>query len=181
MRIFRLLIPALALLVALVAAPAAHAQQGDPNAGAPAADTLGSTLLNEFNKDFDIVFKAVKTGLESLGYEVNYASKKRMMVETSFKELAKEDNFFDVMEKYGDIPYIRSPGWTVGRTRVTVNFNQMDSNRVEVKVQAVMSGYEGRFTNQWHYWKSNGKIEQSAMDAIVAAVEATDKQTANGQ
>lgn len=178
MRFFRVLIPGVAALLALALSPAAQAQTQPDTTKVLSADSLGSSLLNDFNKDFDVVFKATKVGLEKLGYEVNYASKKRMMMETSFKGIATEDTFFEVMEKLGDIPYIRSPGWTIGRTKVSVTFSQLDTSRVEVKVQAIMSGYEARFTNQWHYWKSNGKIEQQAMDAIVAAVEATDKKSA---
>jgi hypothetical protein len=158
--------------VLLCASPSLRAQTDTAKTPAP-ADSLGSMLLNEYDKDFDVVFKAVKTALEKEGYVVNYASKKKNLIETEFRILANEDNFDDEMEKYGEIPYIRSPGWTTGRTKVTVEFERLDNGKTAVKVQALLSGFEARFTNTWHYWRSNGKIEQAAMDAITAAVEAS--------
>jgi hypothetical protein len=150
-----------------------HAQdQTDTSKATVSADTLGTPLLNEFTKDFDVVFKAAKTGLESAGYIVNYASKKKQQIETEYHQLANEDTFDDTMEKYGDVPYMRSPGWTTGRVKLWVTFEQIDSNRTAVKVLGQLSGYEGRFTNRWHYWRSNGKLEEDAMNAIVQAVEA---------
>jgi hypothetical protein len=164
-------------MLALLAAPALHAQsdstkQADDKVSAP-ADTLGSMLLNEYDKDFDVVFKAVKTALESQGFVVNYASKKRNLIETEFKILANEDTFDDEMAKWGDVPYMRSPGWTIGRVKITVEFERLDNGKTGVKLQGLLSGYEARFTNRWHYWRSNGKIEQAAMDAITSAVEAS--------
>ena len=43
---------------------------------------------------------------------------------------------------------------------------------VAIAYRAIQNGYEARFTNQWHYWRSNGKLEQDAMDAIDQAVAA---------
>jgi hypothetical protein len=156
---------------ALLLSPNLQAQEPVDSAKA-SADTLGTPLLNEFNKDFDQVFKAAKTGLESAGYIVNYSSKKKKLVETEFRQLANEDSFDTTMEKYGDVPYMRSPGWTTGRVKLWVSLEQIDSNRTAVKVLGQLSGYEERFTNRWHYWRSNGKLEEDAMNAIVQAVEA---------
>jgi hypothetical protein len=171
MKIFRLIVPLFVLGLTMVLAPEMKAQEPDTTHSVNMADSLGSTLLNEYEKDFDVVFKAVKKGLEDEGYVVNYASKKRNLIETEFRILAGEDDFDEQMEKYGDVPYIRSPGWTVGRTKLTVEFERLENGKTGVKVQALMSGFEARFTNQWHYWRSNGRLEQSAMDAINAAVE----------
>ena len=147
----------------------AHAQ----NNAAQIKDSIGTALVNEYDKDYDVVFKAVKTALDSLGYEVNYSSKKKHLIETSFKQLADEDNFFDVMKKLGDIPYLRSPGWTIGRAKISVNFEEVDSMKTGVKVVAQLSGYEQRFENRWLYWSSNGKLEDDVVAAINAAVEAS--------
>lgn len=160
--------------LALIVSPLLHAQEETPKDTMKPAiltDTLGAALLNEFSKDFDEVFKSVRTALEGSGYIVNYTSKKRKLIETEFRQLANPDNFYDEMEKYGDVPYLRSPGWTIGRVRVSVTFEQVDSARTGVKVLAQLSGYEERFTNMWHYWRSNGKIEEEVMNAIVATVE----------
>jgi hypothetical protein len=175
MNFFRFLfLPAIVVVALVIAAPSANAQVDSAKTEGMPTDSLGSALLNEYAKDYDIVFKATKTALEKLGYEVNFASKKRNLMETSFKVLAEEDTFIDEMEKWGEIPYMRSPGWTVGRTKVTVNFEQLDNGKIAVKVLAQLSGYEARFTNQWHYWRSNGRIEQDAMDAIDQAVAAAE-------
>jgi len=174
MKHFRRFLPAFLLVGLLLAgAPELHAQRFDSNIVPPETeqDTTGTALLQEFDRDFDVVFKAVRTALDSNGYKVNYASKKRKLVETEFKQLADEDNFHDVMNMYGDVPYMRSPGWTIGRTKVSVEFEQLDSTRTEIKVLAQLSGYEDRFTNLWHYWRSNGKIEEEVMNAIIKQVE----------
>ncbi|MDB5034175.1 MAG: hypothetical protein JWQ98_1416 [Chlorobi bacterium] len=162
----------LLLLLAFFAVPSLYAQPGDGELPQAGIDTVGTALLNEYPKDYDAIFKAVKAGLQSIGYEVNYASKKTSLIETSFKQLANEDTFFDTMAVYGDIPYIRSPGWTIGRVQVKVTLERMDSMKTAVKVLAQLSGYEERFANRWLYWKSNGKLEERAMDAINKSVEA---------
>jgi len=169
MRLFLLL----GFLLLGLAASQAHAQDPTVVGTPPAADSTGSALLNEYAKDYDVVFKAVKTALESMGYEVNYSSKKKHLIETSFKQLANEDDFFDVMKKYGDIPYIRSPGWTIGRAKISVNFEEIDAARTGIKVIAQLSGYESRFETKWLYWNSNGKLEDDAMMAINTTVEAS--------
>ena len=160
----------------MLAVSAAWAQEEEntpaANSVGASADTLGTALLFEFNKDYDVVFKAVKEALASVGYEVSYSSKKRNLIETGYRLIADEDDFFDVMSEYGEVPYIRSPGWRNGRTKISVNFEDLGENRIAVKVLAILSGFEGRFTNQWHYWKSNGKLEEEAMNAIVTTVEA---------
>ncbi|HVZ40151.1 MAG TPA: hypothetical protein VHI13_12810 [Candidatus Kapabacteria bacterium] len=160
-------------VVAFFAAPSMRAQSDTTKTNAATVDTLGSALLNEFDKDFDNTFKSVKSALEKAGYVVNYSSKKYKRIETDFKKLADEDTFDEEMEKYGDVPYMRSPGWTTGRVKIFVNFEVVDSNKTAVKVLAQLSGYESRFTNAWHYWRSNGKIEEVAMNFITKEMEDT--------
>lgn len=163
------------LLFGLVFAPSLSAQEGTalPDSLQPKGqtDTLGSALLYEFKQDYDVVFKGVKEALTELGYEVTYSSKKRNLIETSFKQLADADNFYDVMNLYGEIPYMRSPGWSIGRVKVTVSFEPVDSVRTAIKVLAQLSGFEEQFTNMWHYWASNGRIEQEVMSSIITRME----------
>jgi hypothetical protein len=171
-----ILLSAAVALIALVAAPAAYAQVPEINfdiKGEGQQDSLGVALESTFPKDYDVVFKAARQALEKNGYKVDYASKKRNLMETAFTILTEEATFHDTMAVYGKIPFMRSPGWTTGRTRVSVNFVRGDTGTT-VKVLAVMSGYEARFSNMWHYWKSNGIIEKRVMDAIsgeVASIE----------
>jgi hypothetical protein len=177
MKNLRLLLPGISLFIALLVwSPKLGAQTFDSNVVPPTEekDTLGTALLQEFNKEFDLVFKSVRNALDSSGYKVNYTSKKRKLIETEFKQLAEEDSFHETMNRYGDVPYMRSPGWTIGRTKITVNFEQIDSARTAVKVLAQLSGYEDRFTNLWHYWRSNGKLEEEVMNAIIKEVEAAE-------
>jgi hypothetical protein len=174
----RLFALALSLVLALVAFAPAYAQEGDAPAAATSptndnapVDTSGSSTIAEYDMDFDNVFKVVKAALIELGYPDNYSSKKKKMIETGFRQLVDGSEFFTVMSDFGEVPYIRSPGWTVGRAKMMVNFEVLENGRVTVKVLGQLSGYEERFTNIWHYWKSNGKLEQEAMDAINAAVD----------
>jgi hypothetical protein len=168
------LLSAAVAVIALAAAPAAQAQVPEINfdiKGEGQQDSLGVALETTFQKDYDVVFKAARLGLEKVGYTVNYSSKKRNLMETDFKVIADEETFHDTMAVYGKIPFMRSPGWTIGRNRVSVNFVRNDStNSTTVKVLAVNSGYEARFSNMWHYWKSNGVLEKMVMDAITSAV-----------
>jgi hypothetical protein len=159
--------------LALVAAPAVRAQEGTPPADTSSApvDTSASSIVAEYDLEYDNVFKVVKAALLELGYPDNYASKKKRLIETGFRPMADQDNFFKTMSEYGEVPYIRSPGWTVGRAKLMVTFETLENGKVTVKVLAQLSGYEDSFTNIWHYWKSNGRLEQEAMDAINAAVD----------
>ena len=171
----RLFVYAVLASIGLFLAPSAWAQEGaqvqnDTNYSAP-VDTSASAVIAEYDIEYDNVFKAVRAALVDLGYPDNYASRKKMLIETGFKKLVEGDDFFDVMKTYGEIPYIRSPGWTVGRAKMMVTFEKLENGKVTVKVLGQNSGYEGRFTNIWHYWKSNGRLEQEAMDAINAAVD----------
>ena len=129
-----------------------------------------SALLFEFEKDYDVVFKGIQKGLVDAGYEVSYKSKRRNLIESGFKILAPEDDFFEIMEQYGEVPYVRSPSWKNGRTKISVTLEETGSSII-IKVQAEMSGFEERFLNQWLYWPSNGVIEEDVLQAVIAAVE----------
>lgn len=131
-----------------------------------------SALLYEFSKDYDVVFKGVEEGLKNAGYEVGYSSKRRNLIESAFKILAPKDDFLEIMEQYGKVPYVRSPSWKDGRTKVTVTLERAESSII-IKVQAEMSAFEERFLNKWLYWPSNGVIEEDVLQSIIAAVEAT--------
>ena len=133
-------------------------------------EELNSALVYEFNKDFDVVFEGVQKGLVNAGYEVDYASKRKKLIESKFKILAPKDDFFDIMEQYGRIPYVRSPSWENGRTLVTVRLEETGGGTT-ITVQAQLSAYEKRFLNKWLYWASNGVLEEEALQAIVAAVD----------
>jgi len=149
----------------------AKAQTDDMNMNV-VCDTLNcAPLVFEFYKDYDQTFKAVKTALEGLGYIVNYSSKTRNLIETDYKVIANRDNFHDVMNEYGETPYIRSPGWKFGRAKVVVAFNVVGKKMI-TRVLSILSGYEDRISNSWHYWKSNGKLDDEASSAIVESVEA---------
>ncbi len=130
-----------------------------------------SALLFEFEKDYDVVFKGVQQGLVDAGYEVYYKSKRRNLVESGFKILAPENDFFEIMEQYGKVPYVRSPSWKNGRVKISITLEETGSSII-IKVQAEMSAFEERFLNQWLYWPSNGVIEEDVLQAIIAAVEA---------
>ena len=131
-----------------------------------------SALVYEFDADFDVVFDGVKKGLLAAGYETQYASKRRKLIESQFKILAGEDDdFFEVMEQYGKIPYVRSPRWENGRAMVSIRFEEAESGIITITVTAELSGFEGRFVNNWIYWTSNGLIEENVLNGIIAAVE----------
>ncbi|MBL0332823.1 MAG: hypothetical protein IPP08_04065 [Chlorobiota bacterium] len=135
-------------------------------------DTMNSApLVFEFTKDYDQTFKAVKSALEGLGYIVNYSSKTRNLIETDYKVFANRDNFHEEMNKYGQTPYIRSPGWKFGRGKIVVAFKVV-GNKMITRVLSILSGYEDRITNIWHYWRSNGLLDDEASSAIVESVEA---------
>lgn len=166
MKAIRTLLLPILLFVAFGALPAVAQTEDAP------ADTT-TALLNEYELEYELVFDAAKKALTELGYDVNYASKKRNLIETSFKVIADADNFWDVMKAYGEIPFKRSPRWKDGRIKISVRFEELDG-KVAVKVSSIISGYEDRFDNAWHYWASNGVVEQETMDAITAAVQAYD-------
>ncbi len=132
-----------------------------------------SALVYEFDADFDVVFDGVKKGLIAAGYDVDYASKRKKLVESQFKILAGEDDdFFEVMEEYGEVPYVRSPKWINGRAMVSVRFEEGASGTITITVTAELSAFEKRFVNNWIYWTSNGLIEENVLTSIISTVEA---------
>lgn len=167
---------ALLATLALLLPAMARAQEGT----AP-ADTAAKPATQNFALEYDLVFRAAKTALEKQGYTIGYASKKNRRIETEFRQLTEEETFFDVMEKYGEIPYMRSPGWTIGRCQIVVTFNVDDAGRTNATVLAQLSGYEGRFENRWIYWASNGVLEKESMDALTAAVADESKNSHSGE
>lgn len=157
------------LTMMFVAGPVLTAQTID-DAGIAEEDRT-SALVYEFDNDFDVVFEGVKKGLAQAGYEVGYASKRKMLVESEFRILTPEgSDFFDIMEQYGEIPYIRSPSWRSGRVLITARFETNDAGPVTVTLTAELSAFEERFQNNWIYWNSNGILEEEVMGAIINAV-----------
>lgn len=161
------------LFILTLGLPALHAQTTDD--GGIAEEDRTAALVYEFNYDFDVVFEGIKKGLENAGYEVGYASKRKSVVESEFKMLTDEDSdFFEVMEQYGKIPYIRSPRWRSGRVLVTTRLEKNEeTGLVTITLTAEMSAFEERFQNNWIYWNSNGILEEQALEAIVQAVDET--------
>ncbi len=158
------------LFALLISMPALQAQTTDDSGIAEEDRT--AALVYEFNQDFDVVFAGVKKGLVDAGYEVGYASKRKKLIESEFQILTGEDDdFFDVMEQYGKVPYIRSPSWRSGRVLVTTRLETTEGGLVVITVTAELSAFEERFQNNWIYWNSNGILEELVLDAIVAAVE----------
>lgn len=166
----------LPFLLALLLPAIAHAQEEGQQ-----VDTAKHPITQTFSLEYDLVFRAVKTALEKKGYIIGNASKKNRRIETEFRPLAEEDAFYETMEKYGEIPYMRSPGWTIGRCQVFVTFKVDDGGHTSATVLAELSGYEARFENRWVYWGSNGDLEKEAMDAITAAVADESKSSHSGE
>ena len=113
----------------------------------------------------------LKKGLVAAGYEVDYASKRKKLIESKFRILAPEDDFFEIMEQYGKVPYVRSPSWKNGRTLLSVRLEENDGGSVTITVQAELSAFEERFLRKWLYWSSNGVLEEEALAAIVTEVD----------
>ena len=160
---------AAALLMTLAGAVSAAAQVNDESLS---DEEKPSALLYEFSKDFDVVFEGVQKGLIDAGYEIDIASKRKKEVSTKFKILSPgEDDFFDNMEPYGEVPYVRSPSWKDGRVSLTVRFEETGSGTVMITVSGELSGFEERFLRKWLWWTSNGVLEEAALQSIVTAVD----------
>ena len=160
------------LMMTFVGATALNAQTTD-DAGIAEEDRT-SALVYEFNNDFDIVFEGIRQGLDAAGYEVGYASKRKKLIESKFKILTPEgSDFFDIMEQYGEIPYIRSPSWRSGRVLITTRLEETGSGTILVTVTAELSAFEERFQNNWIYWNSNGILEEEVLGTIITAVQET--------
>ena len=160
------------LFILTLGVPALQAQTIDDEGIAEEDRT--AALVYEFSHDFDVVFEGIKKGLANAGYEVGYASKRKKLVESEFKMLTDEDSdFFDVMEQYGKIPYIRSPRWRSGRVLITTRLEtNEETGMVTITVTAELSAFEERFQNNWVYWNSNGILEEQVLESIVQAVDA---------
>lgn len=165
------LLTAISLLLIVAALPAVSLR---------AQDQEQPKIYREvFNKSFPTVWKSIKKALEETDclvehekYSESDEGTYKGKITSVFCVLAAgEDTTEDVMERYAKrIPYIRGATWTSVRMQYLFYVTENDDQTVEVKLKGEISGFESYVTNIFHYFASNGVLEEKMMERLKRVV-----------
>jgi hypothetical protein len=126
-------------------------------------------------KRFLEVWRAVKQAITERGCQLEYeryledtAGTLSGILRSEYCVLVQgEDSTRAVMERYSiQVPRIRGARWMNGRVQYTVRLRELDTNGVELRLSAELSGMEGYITNRVHFWASNGILERQLLQRI---------------
>ncbi len=126
-------------------------------------------------KRFPEVWRAVKQAMTERGCQLEYersvedtAGLLSGILRTEYCVLVQgEDSTRAVMERYSvQLPRIRGARWMNGRVQYTARLRELDTNGVELRLTAELSGMEGYITNRVHFWASNGVLERQLLQRI---------------
>lgn len=169
------LLTAIVLLIVLAALPAisVHAQEQ------PEQPKVFQAV---FNKSFPTVWKSIKKSLSETGCLIEhekYAESDEGVYKGKLTSVfcviaTGLDTTEPVMERYAKrIPYIRGATWTSLRMQYLFYVTENADNSVEVKLKGEISGYESYITNIFHYFESNGILEDAMMERLKNNVAAS--------
>ena len=157
------------LLAVFALASAVHSFAQDDQQEQP------QTFRESFSAPFPVVWKSIKQALaendclvehEKYSEGDNGAYKGKLT--SLFCVLASgEDTTETVMERYSKrVPYIRGGLWTSVRMQYIFYVTEKEDHTVQVLLKGEISGYEEHVTHQFHYFDTNGVLEQSMMDRL---------------
>ncbi len=141
-----------------------------------AAPVLQDTL----DAPFDIVWKAAVRAITDAGCEIEQKQPVeteellwKAKVASTFCVLATNPDSTDaVFDRYAErVPYIRGSVWTSARIQYIFYLIELPDGRVAVKLKGRMSGYEEYVTATFHYFNSNGKLEQQLFQRFKTLVQ----------
>ncbi len=142
----------LPLLATLLVCSAAQAQWSKP-------------IERIYALPYDSVWKATKTTVVDSGYRVVTDKKQAGILETDVKMMVQDDSVLDVMNRYGEVPFIASAEWKWGQTQLKCIVRQVDTV-VSLKITAQLRAFDNHTTSKWQYFPSNGIIENAFFDEI---------------
>lgn len=133
------------------------------------------TFREVFNAPFPAVWKSIKQALaeedclvEHEKYSESDGGTYKGKITSLFCVLASGDDTTEtVMERYSKrIPYIRGGLWTSVRMQYVFYVTEKEDHTVQVIIKGEISGYEEHVTNQFHYFDTNGTLEQRMIERL---------------
>jgi hypothetical protein len=114
---------------------------------------------------YDSVWKAAKSVVVDSGYRVVVDKKQAGILETDVKMMVEKDSILEVMNQYGEVPFIASAEWKWGQSTIKCIVKQVDTV-VNLKIIAQLRAFDNHTTSKWEYFPSNGIIENAYFDEI---------------
>lgn len=132
-----------------------------------------------FKKPFTTVWKCVKHALETGGCllekEKYFETDERLYkgkINSVFCVIAGgPDTTLKILEKFSiRVPYIRAANWTSARLQYIFLVTENKDGSTKVNLKGEISGYEEYVTNQFHFFESNGILENAMMENLKKVV-----------
>jgi len=114
---------------------------------------------------YDSVWKASKAAVTEGQWKIITDKKKDGILETDVKMVVESDSIIEVMNQFGEVPFIPSADWKWGQNQVKLILKQVDTV-VHLKVFAALRSFDQHTINKWAYFDSNGKIENDLFDEV---------------
>ncbi len=133
------------------------------------------TFREVFNAPFPAVWKSIKQALGEDGClvehekysEADNGTYKGKLTSLFCVLAAGEDSTEEVMERYSKrVPYIRGGYWTSVRMQYIFYVTEKEDHTVQLILKGEISGYEEHVTHQFHYFDTNGVLEQRIIDKL---------------
>ncbi len=140
------------------------------------------------NAPFEIVWTSVKEVLDEMkcyyqtpSYRVDTSGYYIGSITTEDWIFAEgEDSTYDLIKRYSlDVPQIPGAIWSTGRLNFKFRVQQISDKAILITLRTKMSGKENSATQQVHFWKSNGLLEEEVLAKIEAKMQAYFKENSN--
>ncbi len=136
-----------------------------------------------FQKSFPTVWNIIKEAIVESDCQVEAAKPVttdagtfKGKIQSTFCVLVRgEDSTLPVLERYSErVPYIRAGVWTAVRMQYTFYVVENEDGDVKVKLKGEISGYETYVTSKFHYFDSNGMLEEQLFELVKKKVAAAE-------
>lgn len=139
-----------------------------------------------FNKDFEVVWNAIKTALADKGCLIdreNYKQNDDGLFEGRIRSTVcvfydGKDSADALLKRYSvKMPFIPGAIWANGRFQYRFTINELKDGTVVVNLKGELSGFESYITQTVHFWKtadgevSTGYLETQMLNLITEIVE----------
>ena len=133
--------------------------------GASAFAQYSKPVERVYASPYDSVWKAMKETVIDNHYPITVEKKRDGVLETNVFMMVEADSVLDVMNRYGDVPFIPSAEWKWGQSQLKCIVKQVDTV-VHLLITAQLRAFDNHTTTKWQYFESNGKIENALFDDI---------------
>ncbi len=133
-----------------------------------------------YDAEFGSVYKAVKKAISETGclLEKDVAKQgadglyKGKVASTFCVLYSGIDSAYEEMVKYAEkIPRVRAATWSSLRVQYTFYLQEDEDGMVELKLQTELSGFEEYITSKFHFFDSNGVLDEQILADVDMYVE----------